>query len=208
MNDPIDYLNLFWTEFNEKRVKAESNGYGVDSKDPEFNKPMDLEEFRNFLASVLHFGKLKISDRRLECDATSNCYYLFVANLMSRHRFEVLLRNLLWTNTAKMTATETNVRIKDDCFWRLKEFLVRMAESCKAQLYYFKILMGMSKEFLSKVVILQYSIMTISHTNGSSKYMPLDDAKTAYTTNFYLFRGMDKDVLMEFQLLLFQDLLL
>lgn len=84
---------------------------------------IDEAELWRFFGLILFLGLYHVPERRLLWIRSSKFYNSFVSGVMTRHRFEDILLNLHWHNTAQYTDTEVKAKNKQDSFWRLKELM-------------------------------------------------------------------------------------
>ena len=83
-----------------------TNLHAIATKDKNWKYPLDYDELHRFLSEVLHFGQFEVAERRSAWDYTSRNFNSFVSKTMKMDRFEAILRNLHWVNTASYTAAE------------------------------------------------------------------------------------------------------
>jgi hypothetical protein len=77
-----------------------TNAYARDTNDKELSRDIDIAPLTRFMGLILFLGMYRVPDRRSIWIRRSPFYNNFVATCMTRHRFESILRNLHWVNTA------------------------------------------------------------------------------------------------------------
>lgn len=191
---PVDVVKLLWNEEIMNTFLVNTNAYANSKNDPEWPRNgIEMPELYRFFGLLLFFGALEVAERRLVWDMRSKFFNKFVAMTMSRHRFEVILRNLHWFNTCSVTPEDRKARNKVDCFWRVAPLLDKLAKGYRKHYNCGQALDCDEQEIPSKAYhsAIQY--------NGDKPYKwffkvyALNDSKSRYMSNFYLFRGADKN---------------
>lgn len=187
----VDWVKMFWNDEIMDTFVANTNAYATSTGDVTWKTPIDRNELYRFFSIVLYFGVFKIAERRTAWDYSSMYHSHFVGRVMKMKRFEAILRNLHWTNTAVFTITERNERNKVDCFWRLKSFLDILAAACRRHYNCGQNIDGDEQGIPCKGYhsAIQY--------NGDKPYKwffkvyCLNDANCGYLSNFYLYCGKE-----------------
>lgn len=183
-----DFFSLFWTPEIWETMTTETNKYG----DRMANwTAISIEEMRRFFGMMAFFGFIKVVDRRELWNQNSRLYNPFLANCMTRHRFEDILKNLHWEDTSVFTRPEITAKNKADCFWRVATLEEKIRLSF--QKYY---TMGRDIDVDEQGIPTRCRHHAVQY-NGDKphkwffKVYGMNCAKTGYMSNFYLFRGKD-----------------
>jgi hypothetical protein len=124
----LQFFLLFWTYMIIDKFSENTNAFASATEDTRW-RPTSRSELCRFFGIVLYLGLLKVPERRNLWDPKTTYFSRFVFQTMTRHRFEAILRNLHWTNTACFTKKEIKEKNVVDCFWRMADFLDILAAS-------------------------------------------------------------------------------
>ncbi len=188
----LDFFLLFWTHAIIDTFVTNTNAYAATVGDKRWSDIRSPEMMR-FFGLILFLGMIKVSERRDLWDVESPFFNNFVHRTMKRHRFEDILRNLHWINTAQYTAKEVKAKNKVDCFWRMADLLELLSASC--QKYY---RLGQHCNVDEGGIPCKAYHSAIQY-NGDKPYKwffkvyMLNCGTTKYLSNFVLFRGREID---------------
>lgn len=120
---PIQFFRLFFTVGLITAIIHATNAYGRDKYGTHWLADVTLEDFETFLAITIYFGLVKIPVRRLAWSQKSKFYLPWVANLMSRSRFEQILTSLHIVETHTLTENQRKAKNKENPYWTWQPFL-------------------------------------------------------------------------------------
>ena len=86
-------------------------------------------DFWTFLGLILYFGVVKYPQRWMPWGDDPMFKNDFVAKLMSRNKFEQMLVNFRYEDTAGMTEREKRAKSDEDAFWTVAAFLTRVSDN-------------------------------------------------------------------------------
>ena len=188
----FDLFSLFWTAITMLTFVNSTNEYARSSADKEWKRNLTAIELRRFFGLILFFGLWKVRKRRSCWDRNSKFFSPYITNVMSRHRFEAILRNLHWLNTASFTNAEKLAKKKADNFWSVASLLTTLAGLF--QRYW---MCGQDMDVDEGGIPTKCYHHAVQY-NGDKpkkwffKVYCLNDAANSYLHNFYLFRGADR----------------
>lgn len=191
---PLEYLSLFWDDDAIMNTfVTNTNKYGVKLHGKSW-KNVIVSELWVFFVIVLFSGMYKVPNRRLMWDDTSGKFASkFVKSLMTRTRFEDLLRCLHWKDSSQYSVDQIKQMNGEDSFWRVSELTNMLATRFQQFYVCDQYIDGDEQGIPAKCrhTAIQY--------NGDKphkyffKLYCLNDSKSKYMHNFYLFRGKDSD---------------
>lgn len=188
---PAKYLELFWDDNIMSTFVLNTNAYALSNKDPKWRKDTTKDRLYVFFSIILHLGAVTVPERRSLWDTRSKYYSRFVHDIMSLDEFESILRNLHWNNSLQFTVAERNTKTREDCFWRVATLLEKLASSFKEHFRCGQDIDGDEQGIPCKG---RHSAIQYNKDKPYKwffKVYALNDAETAYMSNFYLFRGKD-----------------
>jgi len=185
-------FRLFWTVAIITTFVTATNAYAVSTNDPYFKVPVTVAEMENFFGLILLFGVIKVPERRSAWEINSIFYNINVAKVMTRHRFEAILRNLHWFNTASISKDEVKQRNFVDPFWRMADLLETLAVIFRTLYIPFQETDVDEQGIPSKAYHHAVQYNKDKPEKWFFKVYALNCARSSYMCNFYLFRGKDK----------------
>ena len=188
---PVSFLELSWNEEIMNIFVLNTNAYARAAADPKWRKDMTKDRLYVFFGVSLHLGTISVPERRSLWDISSKYYCRFVHEVMSCDEFESILRNLHWINTLQYSVIERNAMNRDDCFWRVATLLDKLALSFQRHFHCGQNIDGDEQGIPCKG---RHSAIQYNKDKPYKwffKVYALNDAETAYMSNFYLFRGKD-----------------
>lgn len=190
---PSDVVKLLWDDEIMNNFWVNTNSYAECKNDKEWPEGgISKDDLYRFFGLILFFGTLKVSERRLVWEINSKLYNKFVAGVMSRHKFEAILRNLHWYNTGQLSKEERKARNKIDCFWRVAPLLDRLAKSFQSRYNCGQAVDGDEQGIPTKSYHTALQFNSDKPFKFFFKVYALNDSISRFMSNFYLFRGADK----------------
>ena len=106
----------------------ETNAFASDMK-VRYWRELTVAEFKTFLAIILYLGIVKYPSRGLAWSLFRFYGSNFVKSMISKFRFETVLRCWHFMNTAKMTEVERKAAKKKDAFYSVTPFLELLSKN-------------------------------------------------------------------------------
>ena len=190
--DCAGFFHLFFDNTIMENFVSNTNAYASSTKDSDWKKQLTVKELDVFFACIIYLGIVRLPTRRAAWSKNERYSIPFLKNLMSGKRFEAILRNLHYVNTAALTTEEKAVRGRQSSFWQVQEFLVRLS--------------GNFYRYFSPGQFLDIDEMCI-YFKGRHKarcYNPnkpekwhfkafcMNDADTGYLLDFFMYEGKDE----------------
>ena len=167
-----------------------SNAYGVKAKKERW-RVLEVPELKLFIAIQFLIGLVKIPSRRAAWRRSGFYFHPWVAERMSRNRFEDILLHLHWLDSSDMAQGIRAAKNKENPFWCLQTLLEALAESCR-------------KYFVpGQDIDIDEQCFPFKGRHRARCFNPnkpwkfhfknycLNDARTCYTWNFFMYRGKD-----------------
>ena len=190
--DYAGFFHLFFDKTIMETFVSSTNAYASCTKETDWKKQLSVKELDVFFACILYLGIVRVPTRRAAWSKNERYSIPFLKTLMSGKRFEAILRNLHYVNTAELTTEQEAVRGRESSFWQVQEFLTRLANN-----FY---------TYFSPGQFLDIDEMCI-YFKGRHKarcYNPnkpekwhfkafcLNDADTGYLLDFFMYEGKDE----------------
>ena len=190
---PGEYLSLLFTDEMIDRFVTETNSYVAKNVKPAWtpDKNLTRDELKRYFGVTLYMGISGRPDRRMYWNRG---FFgdKFVSGVMSRDRFESISTNLHWLDTFDVSPDERLAKNIEDSFWSIAGFMEVLADNC---MEYYK-----CGRFLS----IDEMCIAFKGRHRAKVYNPskpfkwhlkcfcLNDAKTGYLWNFFMYRGKDE----------------
>lgn len=194
ITQPWEYLKLFW---DDKVVMGtlvhNTNRFAAYTREEQW-KDVTIDELWTFFAMVLFTGLNKVPERRLLWQEEGGKFSSrFVKNCMTRKRFEDILQCLHWLDTSDYSEQMIKESNKEDCFWRVSQLEELL--SARFQRYY---ACGQNLDVDEQGIPAKCRHSAIQYNKDKPykyffKLYCLNDSKSKYLHNFYLYRGKDGD---------------
>lgn len=191
---PWDYVKLFWDDGVVMKILVENtNKFGAFINRKQW-KDVTIDELWTFFGIVLFTGLVKVPERRLLWqDEPGKFGSKFVKTCMARKRFEDILQCLHWLDTSDYSDEMIKKNNKEDCFWRVSELEYLLSE--RFQRHY---ACGQDLDVDEQGIPAKCRHSAIQYNkNKPYKYFfklyCLNDSKSKYLHNFYLYRGKGGD---------------
>ena len=185
------FLLFFCDEIMTTYVDA-TNGFARSTRRLDWRE-LTVAEFKTFIAVVIHFGMVKTPTRQDAWSFSKRYGNEFVKSMLSRSRFEAILRCLHYMNTAEFTPAEKKQMKKKDPFYSVKPFLDRLAQN---------FLQWYNPD---QKIDIDESCFAFKGRHRARCYNPskpakwhfkaycLNDALTGYLCNFFMYQGKDEE---------------
>lgn len=188
---PTDIFDLLWTDEIIDTFIESTNAFAINTGRKPW-KPVTKACLNGFFAIALFTGLKNTPVRRWLWDESQPLHYSkFVADIMSRHRFEDILACFHWVDTSIFSPAQKKEKNSSDCFWRMARFLEILKNNFMSHWNCNQAIDVDEQGIPAKCyhTAIQY--------NGDKPYKwffkvySLNDGGTSYMHNFYLFRGKD-----------------
>jgi hypothetical protein len=122
--EPIELFSEFFDSRVMNQFVRGTNGYASDTNISNW-VDVDSDELRNFFAILLVFGISCPSERRMAWDSPTFRIPI-VSSIMSRNRFEQIMRAWHYINTARIERAELSRATAADPFWTVEPLLMHV----------------------------------------------------------------------------------
>ena len=190
---PGEYLSLLFTDEMIDRFVTETNSYVAKNVKPAWTPDNNLtrDELKKYFGITLYMGISIRPNRRMYW---SRGFFgdAFISRLMSRDRFAKISTNLHWLDTFDVSPEERLQKNIEDSFWSIAGFIETLAENC---MKYYK---------CGRFISIDEMCIAFKGRHRAKVYNPskpfkwhlkafcLNDAKTGYLWNFFMYRGKDE----------------
>lgn len=149
---------------------------------------VDRKELLKFFAIVIQFGVVTVPYRR-DAWSTGRNEQTWIKSVMSRNRFEQILRAFHWKDVSVYTAEQRKEMKRVNPFWRIAEFLAELSENFSKyfQLGQYIDIDEMSIPFKGRHICRCYNPK--KPEKWHFKAFGLNDSVTGYLFSFYLYQG-------------------
>ena len=121
---------LFITSVIIEAFVSATNSFGSYITPRNRWKPIDSDEFKEFLAIVLHMGVVKYPHRSFAWRKDPKYGNPWVRSLMHEHRFNQILMCWWWVDRSSMSKQDIDAQNRSNSFWSVQGFLDMMAGNC------------------------------------------------------------------------------
>ena len=190
--DSAGYFHLFLDDIIMENFVRNTNSYASSTNDLDWIKPLTRNELDAFFASILYLGIVKLPTRRAAWSNSERYGVPFLKNLMSGRRFEAILRNLHYINTAGMTREEKAARGAESSFWQVQGFLSQL---CNNFYRYFSPGQFLDIDEMSIYFKGRHKARCYNPNKPEKwhfKVFCLNDASTGYLLDFFMYEGKDE----------------
>ena len=174
----VDSSNSFNSNLGEKRRRSNSH-------------LLTVQELKKYFAVVLWMGIQRLPNRKMYWSRGA-FRSEFVKNCFSKRRFDCITRNLHYKDTSQISSDERKRKNSEDGFWTVEELMMALSESCR---HFFR---------TGQLVDIDEMCIYFKGRHRCKCYNPnkpnkwhfkafcLNDSKTGYLSNFFLYRGKDE----------------
>lgn len=186
---PLEFFRLFFTDSLIQTFCDSTNGYAVRNNANNWSM-VTIKEFLSFISIVFIMGIVKIGGNRR--DYWSNDPLVgnaFVKSIMSRRRFEAILRYLHFVDTSMLTKDEYKSEVTKNPFFQVDNYCKTLSDSF-AQYYtpnQYVDVDEMSIPFKGRHKCRCYN--PNKPEKWHFKSFCLNDSETGYLYGFYLYHG-------------------
>ena len=190
--DYAGFFHLFVDNTIMETFVSNTNAYASSTTDLDWKKPLTIKELDVFFACIIYLGIVRLPNRRAAWSNNERYCVPFLKNLMSGKRFEAILRNLHYVNTAGMTQEEKATRGADSSFWQVQGFLSQL---CNNFYRYFSPGQFLDIDEMSIYFKGRHKARCYNPNKPEKwhfKAFCLNDASTGYLLDFFMYEGKDE----------------
>jgi hypothetical protein len=188
---PKELFCEFFDDTVMETFVRETNSFALDTKIPNW-KDVNKAELFKFFAILMVFGISCPSERRMAWD--SELFRIpIVCNLMSRTRFEQIMRAWHYTNSANLSQAELRRRNAEDPFWSVEPLVKHISSVCM-RCYHCGQHISIDEQCIPCKC--RHKCRCYNPNKPDKwhlKVFAINDASNGYQWNFYLYRGKDED---------------
>jgi hypothetical protein len=189
--EPLELFSEFFDDRVMNQFVRSSNGFASDTNIPNW-VDIDSDELRKFFAILLVFGISCPSERRMAWNSPTFKIPI-VSSIMSRTRFEQIMRAWHYINTARIEQAALNRANAADPFWTVEPL---MKHVCLVSQRCYNLSQSISIDeqcipFKGRHKCRCYNAK--KPEKWHLKVFALNDASNGYQWNSYLYRGKDED---------------
>jgi hypothetical protein len=190
---PLQFFCLFFTFGLLNSIAEATNIYGKSKYGDKWIADVSLQDLRIFMAVTIYFGLVKIPVRRLAWSKSSKFFLPWVANLISRDRFEQILTSLHIERTHDLSEAQRKEKNRANPYWTWQPFLDHLSEVFQK---YWRIF-----EFMSiDEMCIFFTGRFFARCYNPNKPFPyhfkafcLNCAFTGYLLDFYMYAGASEN---------------
>lgn len=129
-DSPLDHLRLFITEEMMESFVTATNAYG-NMRAVRGWKDTHLAEFQSFLGIIVHLGIITYPSRK-HIWSTGPMGSHFVRQIMTKHRFDILLKCWRFVDYSQYTDLQIALHKQTDPFWVVTSFCEQLSRNFEA----------------------------------------------------------------------------
>jgi hypothetical protein len=188
----LDVFKLFYDSEIINEFVQNTNLYGAFTEGRKWKNVNEKDIFKLF-AIILYMGITRLPQRHMYWSRNMKYNSKYIGNIMSRERFCMLLKCFHYVDTSSLTQYERASKNKSNPFWTVESFTIKLAANYR-KYYQCDELIDIDEmciPFQGRHICLCFN--PNKPEKWHLKAFGLNDTKTGYLSNFYLYKGREEE---------------